>query len=1402
MMLRSRQILQIALALSICFWACVSLPASAAESDTPKVVNNAKIYPDEPNTIEFPAVQAKLVRVAIHQTNSDSACIDELEIYGPAEEKKNLAAASAGAKASASSCIPGYLIHQIEHLNDGEYGNPKSWIANPSDHSPWAQIELPKKTEINQVVFSRDRFKVCRDRVPLELTVSVSENGKDWQEVCKFSGQEGSSTSSPKSQIRYESGILQQFPTEPAISSTESSLGSDLVVPRTNPAGFANLALNEKATASASSCFTGFKEHQIKHLNDGIAGNSNSWISAGEPSWAEIDLGATYWVYSVAFGSDSSGGYMDRTPDVFEIQTTTDAGENAEWTTAFNSSGQRPHQRTEFNFKPVEARRVRVKITSCPQSQVRIDEIEIYGDKNPIPQDKLPVIEEPETVTGSYAIELKKAFLGEEHAWLKVAGRADVEARLRHTPYPRQVHPRRVPDDILPLGRLETAPTLDGKLDDAAWKSASKGTVYIAKADDWKTGPLITQKAAACIVGEDLYLALENNRTLSRSLAVVGQPDGVGAGVITWTKDGLVFKQNEGKTTPLSGVFNPKTNQGEVKLPLSLFPNYAEKGIFVSLGMGGHWTVSGGHPIQFYVDDWTIVPEGNATDGNFQVRLTSLGEKEVTLKGSVPELKEITLAPGESKVVMIAAAASPIGPECKLTLCEKNGTPYRLDMFRYDPVGKTLTLFEEMIERFEADDLDVAVAKRQLAELKAKHTKAMSEPSDNEKLREAFLEARLAKRELILRSPELSELKRMVFTKRNPFHPSHNYSVLFDSPWRPGGGIWTVDIPIIDGRFTPEKASFQEIFNAGQEGVARTPCPSFDANQIYFAHRASYDDYYRIYVMNTDGSDVRRISPDGPFHDYWPTPLPDGDLAFITTRCKLKFLCWRPQANVLYRMRTDGTGLKRLSFANLTEFAPSVTEDGRILWTRSEYVDKGADYGHTLWYIRPDGTLPELTYGNTVVLPQGYANGREVPGTNEVSAVGISHFGDLNGPVLLMDQGLGPHDPEAINCITPEVPWPGYPAHSETFREPFPISPDLMLIAHAPASRFGLFLLDRYGNRELIYSDPTIDSVCPIPLKPRTVPPIMNSSLNPELASQNLGEFTLADAYRGLEGQVERGKAKYLQICRELPSPLDKLPDGTYKRDHDPFMEYYAGPVDVISGPYGWPSYVAKGVLGTVPIEEDGSASFKVPSGQVLFFELLDENFNEIQRMRSVVQLQPGERRSCIGCHEDRRSAPIRRISIAMQKKSRDITPPPWGAGPFWYEKVVQPVLDNKCISCHNATTPNKINLAGTLDQHYIPASYRNLIHSGTIHHFNYGYQAGVPSKAAPYTFGTFQSRLWQILKDENHKEVNLTEDQERAIKVWTDLNVPLWGDYTFRRERDQCRPQDTGRWDAHTRVE
>lgn len=721
------------------------------------------------------------------------------------------------------------------------------------------------------------------------------------------------------------------------------------------------------------------------------------------------------------------------------------------------------------------------------------------------------------------------------------------------------------------------------------------------------------------------------------------------------------------------------------------------------------------------------------------------------------------------------------------------GSPYWGRIARLDPLDRTLVQMDEMLARLNAKSLEVSREHAELVGLRRRRRELSEAQSlDSNRGTALYYDTRLAKRRLMLRDPELVEgLRRILFVKRHPYHASHNYSDILDSQFKPGGGICVLKIPCTDGRLQPSAATLNTLFDAS-EGIARDAVADFDGGRIYFAYRPSqspvsgWAPYWHLQVMDADGENRQRLT-EGPFHDFHPCPLPDGDLAFISTRVKARFLCWRPQAFVLFRMEADGSRLQPLSHANLSEWTPTMMRDGRILWTRSEYVDKGADFGHTLWAIRPDGTHPELVFGNNT--PNCYINGHEVPGTHEILCTLFSHGGDHNGPIGLIDQTKGPFDIAAVTNITPDVTphynmsWPRY----ECFRDPVPISRDYFLVSHAPADRFGLYVIDRYGNRELLYIDPQIGSMCPTPLRPRPRPPVLPSTVDSELADAGKARLALADVYEGLAPHVQPGEVKYLRICEEVRAELETLPDGECRSDHQPFQDWYATPIHKVSGPHGWPSYVAKASHGLVPVSEDGSATFEVPAEKVLYFEVLDAEFNELQRMRSVLQLQPGEQRSCIGCHEDRQSTPLPQQVVAGTEDAASPESPPWGDQPFAYERTVQPVWDAHCVQCHDGSDEHGIDLTGTLDTEKIPASYRTLISGGWVHYFDYTYGLR-HHKAAPKTFGTIRSKLWKVL-DSGHYDVRLSEPEMRAVKCWIDLNCPLWPDYQFRPERSAARP-------------
>jgi len=1430
------------------------------------------IQSDRPNAIAFPEQDARFVRFVIQATSDGgAACLDELEVYG-SDPARNLALARDGGKAFASSCIQGYDIHAVPNLNDGEYGNDRSWIAAGTGEE-WAQIELRQPAKVSKVVFSRDRARQHADRVPVAFEIRLSLDGKEWRTARKvattaartaaatrFGGSPPSIPNPPPPPRRSRETVGVTLPKvlEPpggrvGLEPSGGILRDEL--------GFPNLARSPQARAAASSVLAegGMPIHQIAHLNDGLTGNSRSWISKGEPSWAEVDLGDVYWVYKAAFGSDSSQQYGDRAATAFSILAATRYGKDSQsssWQAVHRQTGGAAvHVRTEFPFRPVQARWVRIAIDASAGGEARIDELEVFGQKAPIPSERIeqwvakarPAVARVETEEL-----LRYAFLGEEHAWAQAFGRADLDPSL--VPYNGRVkeYPRHVGDDRIPLPPLPSAPKLNGALDDPCWAAASRGVVRVSAPTRFERGPLVNHELLAGWHGGDLFLAVRTDELLSSHIAVVSDGAWGGCGVVAWTQDGLVLNtygrdaEDGAKSVPVEGAFNRDLTIFEMRLPLSLFPAAKERGLRVGLGLGGRYTSSVGRSIGLTFSALSVAEQEPCVSRTFRVRLAvAPGGDPVEVTSNAPGLENgVTLAAGQSKVIAIPARRGAIGSEFDLAVSE-SGREYALHLFRYDPLERTLTLMGDLIGRLAAKGLDVASERGELSRLRERQESLLAAATpDLAAERKLFFEARVAKRRLFFRDPDLCSPSldsssvirhsslglKLLFVARHPFLPSHIYTDYTDAPFRPGGGIYTLEIPRRDGRLEPAEAKLTRLFEA-KGGIARNPVATFDLRTIFFGHRPSADGYYHITAMNADGSNLRQIT-DGPYHDFYPCPLPDGGVAFISTRCVARVFCFRGGSSVLFRMNPDGSDIRPLSLASLSEWAPSVMRDGRILWTRWEYIDKGADFGQTLWAIRPDGSHPEHVFGNTIIQPNGYASGHDVPGTGEIACTLVSHFGDINGPIALLDIHKGRFNPKAITSLTPEVPWPGMWPRSECFRDPVPLARDYFLCSHAPLDRFGLYVIDRFGNREFLHFDPTYGCMCPQLLRPTAAPPPLIASqlvatsgsplpkapipsggyqVPPPLVASQLqefgvrasartpaseeegyglkaalptrGEFILLDVYRGLEPRVARGTVKYLRVVEEVRHEIEMLPNGEYRKDHADFMKWYASPVDVVSSPYGWPSYTAKASHGLVPVEEDGSAHFYAPAGKVLFFQVLDKDFNELQRMRSVVQLQPGEVRGCIGCHENRSEAPPVQVAAALRRPPREPEPPTWGAEPFAYERVVQPVLDAKCVRCHNQDPKAKLDLRGTLDANRVPASYRGLLSRGWVHVIDCGWNSAGCEKRDPLTFGTLKSRLWPLLAA-GHYDVKLTADELLRLKTWIDLNCPLWPDYIERSRR------------------
>ena len=418
-----------------------------------------------------------------------------------------------------------------------------------------------------------------------------------------------------------------------------------------------------------------------------------------------------------------------------------------------------------------------------------------------------------------YDEQLCHALLGEEHAWLKTFGRADLSARL--VPYNGRVteYPRHVGDDALPLSPLAGVPVIDGRSDDACWTRASRGVARVAHPYDFEIGPLIETAVSAGRHGDSLYLAITTNQLLSSHVAVISCGNGDDVGVLRLADGDFDFETyaNDGalkKSTAVQGAANESLTCFEVSLPLELFADCRSQGLRIGLGLGGRHTPAQGRAVDFAFSSLAIAELAPAVNQTFRVRLSAAaGGAPVKVSGNVTGLEaSLTLAPGETREISIHGQG-PIGAEYELTVQEEGGENYTLHLLRYDPLERTLTLMTEMVERFASQGRDVADERGELATLRLRQHELQSAVTPNVSAeRRALYEARLAKRRLFFRDPDLQAIESILFVKRHAFEPSHNYSVLLDSRYRPGGGVYVLHIPRHDGSFDPAQAKLERLF--------------------------------------------------------------------------------------------------------------------------------------------------------------------------------------------------------------------------------------------------------------------------------------------------------------------------------------------------------------------------------------------------------------------------------------------------------------------------------------------------------------------------------------------------------------------------------------------------------------
>ena len=754
---------------------------------------------------------------------------------------------------------------------------------------------------------------------------------------------------------------------------------------------------------------------------------------------------------------------------------------------------------------------------------------------------------------------------------------------------------------------------------------------------------------------------------------------------------------------------------------------------------------------------------------------------------------------------------------------------------------------------------------------------------------------RWAVRDAALSNPLVAG-KPLLFVKKNRFvcQMLHEYlGYYYEYGGISGGGLFVLG--------NPGFSDATHELGAGKlpRGVYQTPSLSFDGKTIYFsfadlsqvqpadaplrtsrdlAELGLWERFHEEYENREDGKfhlfalDLETETPRqltfGPFDDFSPIPLSDGSLGFVSTRRGGFARCnshWEPlQTHTLHQLTPDGKTIRRLSYHETDEWNPSLTPDGRIVYTRWDYVDRDAAKHHGLWLTNPDGTNATSLFGNYTYEVNACYQARAIPGSNKYVFIIGGHHWVIGGGLALLDPSRLQYDATSaedslapIENLSPEIAWAESPDEcpKSYYYAPYPLSEDIYLTSYSAeplggmaspdhptdAGKLGLYYRDRFGNLELLFDDPNFSCLCPIPLEPTEAPAPFPTALPPsafeprgefgtqnkpssglatgpwaelwnapaleetpsdaasqdknkptlDAASQSIGQtpldaksqnadqasgtFYLADVYESLAPLPEGREIVELRVFQLLPKYPD-FPGNTPRLGHA-----YAEN--------------ARLYLGSVPVEADGSAHFKAPSRKPLYFQAVDETGRAVQTMRSEVYLQDGERRGCVGCHEQAgyTGRNVETQSLALGRPASELAPGPRDARPFAYPRLIQPILDRACVSCHcdatdDAETTSNLpqtaapDLTGTVEGEFT-RSYDAL--KPYLRWYEWGGASIQQVATLPGRCGADESPLTAILADENHRDLrNFTDDDRRTLYLWLDANVPFYGVYDVRERQ------------------
>ena len=534
----------------------------------------------------------------------------------------------------------------------------------------------------------------------------------------------------------------------------------------------------------------------------------------------------------------------------------------------------------------------------------------------------------------------------------------------------------------------------------------------------------------------------------------------------------------------------------------------------------------------------------------------------------------------------------------------------------------------------------------------------------------------------------------------------------------------------------------------------------WDGERAMFTQTMS-DNRWNVFEVKLNGGDCKKLidNPEPDLEFYDGTYLPDGRIIANSNIGYQGVPCVNgsdPVGNmVLYTPQNKN--LRRLTFDQDANWNPVIMNNGRVMYTRWEYTDLTHYYTRIVMNMNPDGTEQKALYGSGSMFPNSTFDVQPLPGYGSafVGIISGHHGVARSGRLILFDPAKAR---KGAAGMLQEIPYRNRPVVEEVkdrlvdgvwpqFIKPSPLNDTYFLVAAKLDKNdlWGIYLVDKFDNVTCLHKMDGEGYISPIAVRKTVTPPAIPDRV--KLDDKQATVF-IQDIYEGegLKG-IPRGTVKSLRLHAYEYAYVQTQSDHNWHGIQS-----------------GWD---IKRMLGTVPVEEDGSVIFKIPANTPVSIQPLDKDGVAVQWMRSWLTGQPGEIVSCVGCHENQNQIVIPKRVIASQKAPHALTPPEGGTRSFTFDLEVQPILDRACIACHNGEGKAFDLRGGKKDKKGYGTSYLNL--HPYVHR-----QGGEGDMVVlyPYEYHPNTSELVRLLK-KGHYNVKLTDAEWRKIYNWIDYNAP-----------------------------